>query len=133
MLQLKCFARDEHLKRHVRSIHSNEKREYFPPFSGSAGGFDFSVLPLQRTSVPLRDTGRISAVMRISGSTRAHTRIKPCLAMPELVVFSTKTRFLAFSSLAFFFSLFVVYSLIYLGTSIPWDIAASVTGQDSFC
>jgi hypothetical protein len=111
MLQLKCFARDEHLKRHVRSIHSNEKREYFPPFSGSAGGFDFSVLPLQRTSVPSRDAGRISAVMRISGSTRAHTRIKPCLAMPELVVFSTKTRHQnSLSCLfisCFFFSLFV--------------------------
>ena len=25
----KCFARGEHLKRHVRSIHTNEKREYF--------------------------------------------------------------------------------------------------------
>ena len=26
----KCFARGEHLKRHVRSIHTNEKRECFP-------------------------------------------------------------------------------------------------------
>ena len=25
----KCFARGEHLKRHVRSIHTNEKREFF--------------------------------------------------------------------------------------------------------
>lgn len=25
----KCFARGEHLKRHVRSIHTNEKRKYF--------------------------------------------------------------------------------------------------------
>ena len=25
----KCFARGEHLKRHVRSIHTNEKREWF--------------------------------------------------------------------------------------------------------
>lgn len=24
----KCFARGEHLKRHVRSIHTHEKREY---------------------------------------------------------------------------------------------------------
>ena len=30
----KCFARGEHLKRHVRSIHTNEKRECFPPFFG---------------------------------------------------------------------------------------------------
>ena len=29
----KCFARGEHLKRHVRSIHTNEKREFcFPAF-----------------------------------------------------------------------------------------------------
>ena len=27
----KCFARGEHLKRHVRSIHTNEKRECFSP------------------------------------------------------------------------------------------------------
>lgn len=27
----KCFARGEHLKRHVRSIHTNEKRECLPP------------------------------------------------------------------------------------------------------
>ena len=30
----KCFALGEHLKRHVRSIHTNEKRECFPPFFG---------------------------------------------------------------------------------------------------
>ena len=29
----KCFARGEHLKRHVRSIHTNEKREFAPFFS----------------------------------------------------------------------------------------------------
>jgi hypothetical protein len=29
----KCFARGEHLKRHVRSIHTNEKRECLPPFT----------------------------------------------------------------------------------------------------
>ena len=29
----KCFARGEHLKRHVRSIHTNEKREQFPHLS----------------------------------------------------------------------------------------------------
>jgi hypothetical protein len=28
----KCFARGEHLKRHVRSIHTNEKREHFFSF-----------------------------------------------------------------------------------------------------
>ena len=27
----KCFARGEHLKRHIRSIHTNEKREFNPP------------------------------------------------------------------------------------------------------
>jgi hypothetical protein len=46
----KCFARGEHLKRHVRSIHTAEKRECcFPPSFGS-GNFDF--LPLQHISVP---------------------------------------------------------------------------------
>lgn len=29
----KCFARGEHLKRHVRSIHTNEKRECLPHFT----------------------------------------------------------------------------------------------------
>lgn len=31
----KCFKRSEHLKRHVRSIHTNEKRELLasPPLS----------------------------------------------------------------------------------------------------
>ena len=29
----KCFARGEHLKRHIRSIHTNEKCEFFPPLS----------------------------------------------------------------------------------------------------
>ena len=39
----KCFARGEHLKRHVRSIHTNEKRECFPPqFLGTFLTFRFS-------------------------------------------------------------------------------------------
>ena len=37
----KCFARGEHLKRHVRSIHTNEKRECFPLFFGLLVIFDF--------------------------------------------------------------------------------------------
>ena len=70
----KCFARGEHLKRHVRSIHTNEKREYsFPPRPWLV--LDF---PFQRTSVPSRDAGRISAVTTISGSICAYTRVKPC-------------------------------------------------------
>lgn len=28
----KCFVRGEHLKRHVRSIHTHDKRTFFPPF-----------------------------------------------------------------------------------------------------
>ena len=34
----KCFARGEHLKRHVRSIHTNEKREFYFFFLVSASG-----------------------------------------------------------------------------------------------
>jgi hypothetical protein len=68
----KCFARGEHLKRHVRSIHTNEKREYLVPF-----GFVVAILTLlQRTSVPSRDAGRISVGTTTSGSTCAYTRVK---------------------------------------------------------
>ena len=43
----KCFARGEHLKRHVRSIHTNEKRECQPPFTFVCG----LMILRQRTSV----------------------------------------------------------------------------------
>ncbi len=69
----KCFARGEHLKRHVRSIHTNEKRQSFS-FLWLVGDFDGCS---QRTSVPSRDVGRISVVTTISGSTCAYTRDKP--------------------------------------------------------
>lgn len=40
----KCFARGEHLKRHVRSIHTNEKRECLPPFTLFLSTHDFALL-----------------------------------------------------------------------------------------
>ena len=68
----KCFARGEHLKRHVRSIHTNEKREYLVSFR-----FVVAILTLlQRTSVLSRDAGRISVGTTTSGSTCAYTRVK---------------------------------------------------------
>ena len=79
----KCFARGEHLKRHVRSIHTNEKREYFTFF------FSFEVRDvflLQRTSVLSRDAGRISVVTKILGSTCAYIRVKASPATHELLL-----------------------------------------------
>ncbi len=73
----KRFARGEHLKRHVRSIHTNEKRESFFLKSllvSLAPGTDF---PLQRTSVLSKDAGRTLAVTITSGSTCAYTRVRP--------------------------------------------------------
>ena len=87
----KCFARGEHLKRHVRSIHTNEKREYLVLFR-----FVVAILTLlQRTSVLSRDAGRISVGTITSGSTCAYTRVGPsitCLAMTERIILTTKTR-----------------------------------------
>jgi len=86
----KCFARGEHLKRHVRSIHTNEKRECFTFLL-----LLWILTLLQRTSVPSRDAGRISVVTITSGSTCAYTRVTPwrtCSATPELIGPSTKTR-----------------------------------------
>ena len=72
----KCFARGEHLKRHVRSIHTNEKREYFTFFFGFEVRDVDLVFLLQRTSVLSRDAGRILVVTKILGSTCAYTGIK---------------------------------------------------------
>jgi hypothetical protein len=73
----KCFARGEHLKRHVRSIHTNEKREScFLPFFGLLVILTFLFYPSQRINVPSRDAGRISVVTTILGSTCAYTRVK---------------------------------------------------------
>jgi hypothetical protein len=86
----KCFARGEHLKRHVRSIHTNEKREYLISFR-----FVVAILTLlQRTSVLSRDAGRISVGTICSGSTCAYTRVKvyPTCSTREPIVLSTKTR-----------------------------------------
>ena len=81
----KCFARGEHLKRHVRSIHTNEKREYLVPF-----GFVVAILTLlQRTSVLSRDVGRISVGTTTSGSTCAYIRVKPSLTTTEPIILST--------------------------------------------
>jgi hypothetical protein len=67
----KCFARGEHLKRHVRSIHTNEKRTL------SHMCFFVLLTPhLQRTSVPSKDAGRISVVTITLGNTCASTRVK---------------------------------------------------------
>jgi len=70
----KCFARGEHLKRHVRSIHTNEKRKC-SCFALHRSGLTLSGL-LQRTSVPSRDVGKTLAVTITSGSTCAYTRVK---------------------------------------------------------
>jgi C2H2 transcription facotor len=50
----KCFARGEHLKRHVRSIHTNEKRECFPPF------FSLSMMltPIAAHKCPVEGCGK---------------------------------------------------------------------------
>ena len=76
----KCFARGEHLKRHVRSIHTNEKRESltlawlpavwlvltpFPPFP-------------QRTSARTPGAARTSAATTTLGSTCVCTRASRC-------------------------------------------------------
>ncbi len=68
----KCFARGEHLKRHVRSIHTNEKRECLPLTFFFCG---LITLP-QRTSVPSKDAERTLAATITSDSTCVCTRVK---------------------------------------------------------
>ena len=70
----KSFARGEHLKRHVRSVHTNEKRELVS-FLSSGPRADL-VIPSQRTSALSKDAGRTSVVTITSGSTCAYTRVK---------------------------------------------------------
>lgn len=70
----KCFARGEHLKRHVRSIHTYEKR--------SSISITFHALihhanahpPSQRTNARILGVARTSAVTTTWGSTCASTR-----------------------------------------------------------
>lgn len=69
----KCFARGEHLKRHVRSIHTNEKRKCKTRLSA------FLVVThnkscVQLTSVPSLDAARTSAGTITLGSTCVFTR-----------------------------------------------------------
>ena len=77
----KCFARGEHLKRHVRSIHTYEKRKII----SLCPWFHRLLLKLvlfitQRTNALTRVAGRISADMTILASTCAFTRTIRCPA-----------------------------------------------------
>jgi hypothetical protein len=96
----KCFARGEHLKRHVRSIHTNEKREcppschYFPSTHDS----------LQRTNVLWKDAERTLAATITSDSTCVCTKAKaPWLTTAERVLLSRARPSMPFYVYGFFF------------------------------
>ena len=78
----KAFARGEHLKRHVRSIHRNEKRECHL-FCNHSSSHDF----LQRTSVLWKDAESNLAATITLGCTCVCTKAKdiPWLATAERV------------------------------------------------
>ena len=78
----KAFVRGEHLKRHVRSIHMNEKREYHL-FCNHSSSHDF----LQRTSVLWKDAESNSTATITLGCTCVCTKAQdiPWLATAERV------------------------------------------------
>jgi uncharacterized C2H2 Zn-finger protein len=69
----KCFARGEHLKRHVRSIHTYEKRASDLSFSSSHPDAD-ALMSTQRTSAHILVVGKTSAVTITLANTCECTR-----------------------------------------------------------
>jgi hypothetical protein len=74
----KCFIRGEHLKRHIRSIHTNEKRQYFKILF-SVGIADDSV---QRIRALTRAATGLSAGAITSHSTSVSTECNFPTGMP---------------------------------------------------
>jgi hypothetical protein len=81
----KCFSRGEHLKRHIRSIHTHEKREYlgcimlFPDIADNVRHDQHS------TALTPRATNVLTATIIYSNicvSTRAITPLRPLLIQP---------------------------------------------------
>ena len=71
----KCFARGEHLKRHVRSIHTNEKREWPADLHWLFGtGFWYTLALSQPTSALSLVVGRTLAGTTISDNICACTK-----------------------------------------------------------
>ncbi|KAH9973308.1 hypothetical protein BGW80DRAFT_1498366 [Lactifluus volemus] len=124
----KCFARGEHLKRHVRSIHTNEKPH----------------------KCPIEGCGRISAVTITLDSICAFTRVMRWViwsATPELSpyydkIHSPRVRLNIHASLTpqilFLFFLFLsplllpLFFFCLLGPRYRWDTAVLLKGAGTF-